>query len=445
MGLTDEQIAFIERQLRDVDAGGGGGGSADDKALQRRESLSLACLFPPDWREQAKRLTFTPEENRAIDNLLTSLRSYREPDQPLVAQRVVERLERVARGHIDERAGAQDDADDNLRRFVFVPLLQLSKLERDLTERAERALTVDNDDETMDAERLPDVLARLVAADISRVNRKNEFLDARTLARLKETGHEAVEAAKKQLALMDELFGPRDARVRFVPDLDENGVLVLSVCSRVRRRGEAASRSRDKQNEDDDDDEGEDAELAARRRRDATSPSLDTALFSILWQVFKFVVWRSLKDGLPLAVEALLLFYQSQTNSALLVGQYKNINFEGYQNFTSVPFETFLFGDYGTGLYGMHNPKATNNFTQVPSVSLNLYKELEDQVQSKLLDTSVLALGRERSFLGVLLTAIVVRTVVIKVMQLATSGGNYLYQRMLSRVRRQGGRGRARR
>jgi len=419
MGLTTEQIAFIDRQLRGVDAD-----SIRATALERREAIGLERLLPGDWREQARTLSFTGEQNRAIDSVFTALHSYHGLEQELPPARIAERLERVA------AVGGSEQ--DNLARYVFAPLLQLVELERQLRDRVKRSLLVDT--ERLSPEQLPDALQRLVEAEVARVNRRNEFFDARTLAQLKTAGQEAVEAAEREMALFDKVFEGPNEELEYIPILDERGVIVMSVCSRVRPRRRTIARG----NDDDDDDnnneenyenDNENDELARRVAGGGNRMTLDTALFAILWQAFKFIAWHTLSDGLPAAVEILVAFYNSGYNQTTLKAQYENLGFKGYERAADVPIESWLFGEYGTGLYLMEGQVEATK-----SVSLNLYKTIEGYVETQLIRGAAVMFGRDKSFLAVLLTAIVIRTLINRTVLL----GGYVYHRMISRVRRYG-------
>jgi len=431
MGLTEEQLAFIDRQFRAIDneIRVDYAAAADDRPVVQRDAAPrLEQLLPANWREQAKSLEFSVDENRSIDRILTALRAYRELEvvsdgKPPTARYLAERFQRVSTG-----LGGDDD---DLGSYVLEPLLQLISLERDLRDRMKRALSIDNESIGDVADRLASHVARLVEADITRASRRNDFLNARTVEQLKSAAHAAVDAAKKELALLDELIGKRTQELRFVPQLDENGGIVMSVCSRVRlRRRDTNQVSRGGDDDDDYDNNNFDS-------TNDEGDTLDTALFSILWQAFKFIVWRVLVDGLPLLVEVAIVFYESGYNESLLATQYNNISFEGYTSVADVPLETWLFGDYGTGLYGINAPAAMGvQYEVLRSKSLGWYETLARNVQHYVLQGTTLALGRDRSFLSVILVAIVVRTVVVKTLQLTSSSVGYLQQKLLSRWRR---------
>jgi hypothetical protein len=420
MPLSDAEIKTVERELSGNHIMQGSR-SASSGEIQKENTVPLERLFPTDWRAQAAKLTLTDEESRSVDGIVTALRAYRQTENDFTPQKLFECWSSLVA-----------DNEDALRLYVFVPLIQLIKLERDIDNRLKGAVL--DDSVKTDAYLLPNDVEALVRADTTRISRRNEYLASKSIKDLKEKSYPAIDAAKKLLATLDEILPSKETKMHYKPDIDENGGLVMSVCSHVRRRRNGVYVEVD---EDDDDDESDDDDDNAADEQQQRA-SLDTVLFNILWQGFKFIAMWSVDEALPLLVEAVLLFYQSGTNSAMLAGMYKNINFEGYESFVDVPLQSFLVGDYGTGLYGVRNPQAVGGVTQVPSVSLNMYNELANVMQNFLLEATIVVFGRDRSYLSVFLTAAVVRTIVIKMLRLGMRGGGYAYQRMITRVRSHG-------
>ena len=435
--MNTRELDRVEREIRESDREIAASPLARTRDCQ---TFQLARMLPPEWREMLRDMRLSRAENESVDRIVEALQSYRSPPPTQVTAE-----ERIASW-----------SKSNKRALVETIVSGLMRVTRNY-ERIEALLrrAMQSENESLarpNADTLARKVATLVSANVASLNAFNEFIAASDAVGAARHIEHTVEASGKYYEELQRMFPNIDERAlregaQYEPRLSARGRITLVMLSSVRtRRGARTSVDDDNDDSDDSDDDEEEEETQLARggqpQAQEQRAELDTILFGFLWRAFQFLTWETASGVLSTAANLLIVFYQSGANETFVEQQYMSTNFKGYADMRDVSLETWLFGDYGMGKYGLVSARDQGGYKLVNAISFEWYNELKRFISRVLLETLNVAVPGDRSFVLSILTAVVVRFVVLKVLEVGVAGITHLYRHTLSRVRRIGSRAR---